>query len=341
MNLDAKPAASRLTTSDPRNGLPPSGPVRIQPLVPEDIDRCVELAMRVYGTGPGDRQERFGRDVIGEESQMFVARVSQAIVGYGRVAKLLEYEAGPGTPAGYYLSGVLVDPAWRRQGIASALTRARLRWVFKRSAEVFYVTESTNEASLGLHFALGFTTVEHLPSLRPATEERTLARLVAQDAYPDVRPDEAGSVPPLVPDDFIIPTGLSTDDFRLEPLGPAHNLADYAAWTSSIELIQQTPGFIGRSWPGRVEAPDANLASIEIHVLDFARRIGFAYTVLVDDDVVGCVYIYPPRRAGYDADVRSWVRASHEHLDGPLYHAVSAWLRDTWPFSAVDYAPRP
>jgi len=57
-------------------------------------------------------------------------------------------------------------------------------------------------------------------------------------------------------------------------------------------------------------------------------------------DVIGCVYIYPSREAGYDARVLSWVRASHGALDAPLWRAVSDWLRSDWPFGSVDYAPR-
>lgn len=48
---------------------------------------------------------------------------------------------------------------------------------------------------------------------------------------------------PFVPDDFDPPTALVTDDFRLEPLGPQHNAADLAAWTSSIDHIRATKGF--------------------------------------------------------------------------------------------------
>jgi len=47
----------------------------------------------------------------------------------------------------------------------------------------------------------------------------------------------------FVPVDFDPPTALVTDRFRLEPLGPQHNNADHAAWTSSIEHIRATPGY--------------------------------------------------------------------------------------------------
>jgi len=49
---------------------------------------------------------------------------------------------------------------------------------------------------------------------------------------------------PFVPSDFVVPRALAADGFRLEPLGPQHNDADHAAWTSSIEHIRATPGML-------------------------------------------------------------------------------------------------
>jgi hypothetical protein len=40
------------------------------------------------------------------------------------------------------------------------------------------------------------------------------------------------------------------------------------------------------------------------------------------------------------AEVRSWVRADRADLDVPLHDAVSAWLREAWPFATIAYAPR-
>jgi len=145
----------------------------------------------------------------------------------------------------------------------------------------------------------------------------------------------------FVPDDFDVPQELVTSEFRLEPLGPQHNDADYAAWTSSMEHIAATPGFADWGWPHPMP-PEQNLADLRRHAEDFANRAGFTYTVLAGDDdrVVGCVYIYPADSAGV-ASVRSWVRADRADLDVPLHDAIAAWLADVWPFEAVSYAPRP
>lgn len=146
----------------------------------------------------------------------------------------------------------------------------------------------------------------------------------------------------FVPDTFVVPTGLVAPGFRLEPLGPQHNEADYATWTSSIDHIKATPGFADWDWPDASLSIDDNLADLVEHQQDFAKRIGFTYTVLdpTDGDVIGCVYIYPARRSGFDVQVRSWVRRDHADLDEPLWRAVSDWLAADWPFETIDYAPR-
>jgi hypothetical protein len=154
----------------------------------------------------------------------------------------------------------------------------------------------------------------------------------------------------FVPDDFAVPNGLIAGEFRLTPLGPQHNEADYAAWTSSIDHIRATPGFPDGSWPREMSLSD-NLRDLERHAQDFAERRGFTYTVLSTGtgDVIGCVYIYPASRhepsGGAEgrprASVQSWVRADRAALDPVLHDAVLAWLQRDWPFDSSEYAPRP
>ena len=154
----------------------------------------------------------------------------------------------------------------------------------------------------------------------------------------------------FVPVDFEPPLRLEEPEFVLEPLGPEHNEADYAAWTSSLDHIQATPGFVGGSWPHAMTLVE-NLADLEMHARHFRERRGFTYTVLAHTtgDVIGCVYIYPAATADadrssdaieHDASVRSWVSVAHAPLDRPLWEAVTEWLREAWPFERVAYAPR-
>src|SRR5690625_1043 len=143
----------------------------------------------------------------------------------------------------------------------------------------------------------------------------------------------------FVPSDFQPPTSLVTDRFRLEPLGPQHNEADLAAWTSSVEHIRNTPGYPDGRWPPREGmSEEDNLRDLRRHASDFAARTGFTFTVLdpVDGDVIGCVYLYPNPASEYDVEVQSWVRADHADLDTPLADAVHSWLRADWPWQRLN-----
>jgi ribosomal protein S18 acetylase RimI-like enzyme len=151
--------------------------VQVEPLTTVDVASAVELAVRVLRVKPGDRGEQFASDITDDLRQMCVARANGRVIAYGRVMELAADEAGPGTPAGCYLSGVLVDPVWRRGGIATELTRARLRWAFVRTDKVFYVTGADNIASLHLHAALGFQEMRRFESERSAAGVDVLSQL--------------------------------------------------------------------------------------------------------------------------------------------------------------------
>lgn len=147
----------------------------------------------------------------------------------------------------------------------------------------------------------------------------------------------------FVPVGFRAPTSLTTDRFRLEPLGPQHNEADHGAWTSSIEHIRSTPGYSDTQWPPPSGMSlEQNLADLSRHADDFTRSVGFTFTVLDPDDgdVIGCVYLYPSRSEEWDVTVRSWVRADRADLDVPLADAVAGWLATDWPWERVDRCGR-
>ena len=147
---------------------------------------------------------------------------------------------------------------------------------------------------------------------------------------------------PFVPDDFVAPTEYAADTFRLEVLGPEHNERDHQAWMSSIDHIRETPGFPDGNWPHEMDL-EANLADLVRHADHFVRRVGFTYSILDGEEVIGCVYIYPPDAkdaAVHDADVSSWVRRDRAELDVVVWRALTDWLASDWPFTNPFYAPR-
>lgn len=145
----------------------------------------------------------------------------------------------------------------------------------------------------------------------------------------------------LVPDGFDAPLTFSGPGFRLEPLGAEHNERDHEAWMSSIDHISTTPGI--DAWAGEWPVPmslEDNLDDLVKHRAEFDDREAFAYSILDGDEVIGCLYIEPPTRDGYDAHVMSWVSASRAELDTVVWRAVSDWLASSWPFQRPYYASR-
>jgi hypothetical protein len=138
---------------------------------------------------------------------------------------------------------------------------------------------------------------------------------------------------------FVIPTSFVGDSFRLEPLGPEHNDRDYEAWTSSVTHIRATPGFERTKWPESMTL-QANHGDLVEHAKDFADRQGFTYSIIDDDHVIGCLYIYPSKSSTHDASVKSWVRESRAEMDMVIWRSVSRWLVEEWPFSNPLYAER-
>ncbi len=144
---------------------------------------------------------------------------------------------------------------------------------------------------------------------------------------------------PFVPADFAVPTTWKGPGFHLEVLAPMHNERDHEAWMSSIDHIRSTPGMGDWDWPTPMTLTE-NLGDMEMHAAEFANRTSFTYSILDGDDVIGCVYIHPGHDAEDGARVRSWVRASRAEMDAVVWKALSAWLRDAWPFRSVSYAAR-
>lgn len=144
---------------------------------------------------------------------------------------------------------------------------------------------------------------------------------------------------PFVPLTFDVPHTYSWSSFHLEPLDEQHNERDHAAWMSSIDHIRSTPGF------GKNESPDwpvamtleSNMEDLVQHAKDFTERTGFTYSILAGHDVIGCVYIYPDRRPGHDASIKSWVRESHADSDTAVREALSSWIDEAWPFANPFY----
>lgn len=141
------------------NRRPPVAEVAVRRAGPEDDPALAALARGHYGGDLRTWRERMRRTPSRPDGCTFLAEHDGEIVGYGRAAWCRPRSDQDAAPAGLYLTGVVVAPAWRRRGIGEALTRARLAWARQRTDEVWMFTNARNGASLALHGCLGFVEV--------------------------------------------------------------------------------------------------------------------------------------------------------------------------------------
>jgi hypothetical protein len=153
----------------------------------------------------------------------------------------------------------------------------------------------------------------------------------------------AQSMRPFVPRDFEVPEKLETKSFRLRMLTVNDVVKDYDAVMSSIDHLRGAFGPRSR-WPSPELTLEQDLIDLGWHQKEFQRRSSFAYTVmnLSESQCLGCVYIDPTRKRGYDADVYLWVRESEfeKGLDPVLFQAVKQWIAKEWPFKKVAFPGR-
>lgn len=145
---------------------------------------------------------------------------------------------------------------------------------------------------------------------------------------------------PVLAREFDVPESLETERFRLRMLTVNDVVKDFDAVTTSQEHLND---LWGPGWPEGLTL-EQNLIDLGWHQKEFQRRRSFAYTVVALDEsrVLGCVYIYPTRTKGYDAEVYLWARQSElaSGLESELFNSVKSWMVAEWPFKNVAYPGR-
>ena len=146
---------------------------------------------------------------------------------------------------------------------------------------------------------------------------------------------------PFVPRDFAVPERLDTAEFRLRMLTIRDVVQDYDAVTSSATHLRSI--WPDGTWPEGLTL-EQNLIDLGWHQKEFQRRSSFAYTVVTPDEsrVVGCVYLYPTRKRGFDAEVYLWALQSElaTGLEQRLHSVVRDWIARDWPLRAVAFPGR-
>ena len=151
-----------------------------------DIALTAALAADREGGASSEWAEIQGRQFDDDTRQLLVAEHCGQVIAYAWLAHLTPVaHGGHNAPDGWYLSGVVVKPEFRRRGVGRRLTQARVNWVLERADSVFYVVSAANLASRTLHAELGFREVTSdftLPGVVFGNADGILCRL-------DNRPD--------------------------------------------------------------------------------------------------------------------------------------------------------
>lgn len=144
---------------------------------------------------------------------------------------------------------------------------------------------------------------------------------------------------PFVAADFAVPQVYKTATFQLVPLGPALAKHDFDAYMSSIDHLRSTFG--GGKWPHAGITMDDAMKDVEGEKARFDARKSFTYAVLSLDGTkeLGCVYIRPSRKPGFDAKVAMWVTKAEfdQGLQPKLLAETKAWLAKAWPFKNPEF----
>lgn len=134
----------------------------IRPAKAEDISSLAKLTFSREGGELARIKEKFENELTNLDATgaglLLVAELNSKIVGFSRVKYFKPTSDSPANicPEGWYLTGVIVAAEYRRQGIAIALTRARLDWIAKRARQAYYFANAQNKVSIDLHKRFGF-----------------------------------------------------------------------------------------------------------------------------------------------------------------------------------------
>jgi ribosomal protein S18 acetylase RimI-like enzyme len=144
--------------------------VIVRPACAADAEAVGRISADREGTDVGAAvtavERTLNDDGIGRSRVLLVAELDGAVVGFGKI-QYREGDAAPVNgelPGGWYLAGVIVDPRFRRRGVGTKLTAARIRWIADRDSAAYYFANARNRVSIALHAAFGFAEIGRAPA---------------------------------------------------------------------------------------------------------------------------------------------------------------------------------
>jgi hypothetical protein len=90
-------------------------------------------------------------------------------------------------------------------------------------------------------------------------------------------------------------------------------------------------------WPPATMTAEQDREDLAHHEAEMERRESYNYALFDagETELLGCVYIEPPQKAGADAETSWWVvdRLVGGPIEAALDEFVPRWIENDWPFS--------
>jgi hypothetical protein len=139
------------------------------------------------------------------------------------------------------------------------------------------------------------------------------------------------------------PAGLEHPLFRLRPITIHDVVKDYDAVMTSREHLWSLFGEVW-GWPKATMTLEEDVVDLAWHQKEaqLKRSFNFAVMSLDESRLLGCVYVDPPTKQGFDAEVFWWARQDElaNGLEGEIGAAARAWVEREWPFERVAFPGR-
>jgi len=147
----------------------------------------------------------------------------------------------------------------------------------------------------------------------------------------------------FLPRDFQPPAGLEHERFHLRPIKIHDVVKDYDAVMTSRDHLWELFGEAWR-WPPATLTLEEDLVDLAWHQKEGELKHSFNFAVMSRDEsrLLGCVYVDPPTKAGFDAEVFWWARQDElaNGLEEAIGDAARAWIGAWWPFERVAFPGR-
>ena len=146
----------------------------------------------------------------------------------------------------------------------------------------------------------------------------------------------------FLPEDFEVPQLLETPSFRIRALTTHDVLKSYEAVMTNREHLWELFGEAW-GWPPEDLTLEQELIDLGGHQKEFQLHSSFDYAVMSPDEkrLLGCFYVDPPEKQGFDAEIYFWARTDLSNdYEGELSEAVREFVASKWPFGKVVYPGR-